>query len=844
MAFENFNYKPTEILGVEEYRSLYDVPDSENVISQNEMITKWLLGAQDQLNSISNNALYAGIDKLDPTIESDQKEFYIIKRCIGDWVEYFILTSRIFIDRTQNVQGSVPLDLTTQANDGDIEAKRLDILRKFALTRFYKTRVSQSSISINEPCINEIDVSKESWYSQLVTNLQSEFKTITNVNEMVGDLTFVNSKEFPEPNSIYNVGNIMSYAVKLPQEYWPTISGFNIDANLVGTVEQSNVSLGANKIYWKQTNEYLTIEEIPNLAFFGPNGSGFESAVSRQELYGFLENSRLPWNAVTTYGLDTIVRYIFEDAQGVWQEETYQSLIAGNLGNNPQTSPNVWRAIASASNVDYNLVIDEATTRTIANFNPLWTQYQVKVDTELATFKTYIETRFTEIENVLNDEFNKFTADIDNDIVNIRNSIPNQINLALDALPTIEYQMLIAKAGTWMHFRDEATFTEFATKYNLVERVDYFTFRTVFSDPDLYLLGYNDLQRSSGTALLLQNQLPKARINLANNYTGVADGRIHYKFDRAGSSSTSGAVPIVPGFWQTEGGSATTTYFIDLNPNQFQLPFIPRFGGAYIVYFIKDVFDTKTGLINPKNIPTVWGDIKGDIKNQNDLVSNFATLFGNNYFWATAVRGEFVFNDKQGVRLGQIRWEETEYVPGTINKEFWINSYGDLFLNAASKEINVLTNKLINVGAPTSDTDATNKVYVDTLTNTLRTDLGDLGNIVNSNTQKITTIETTLAKTKKYYTLETTVINRAGSMVNPALNFYGFLIGIDITTFTPLRGKIKSVWPKSEPLRKATILFDVPDTTRNVLWLNVIFNKTWADESFALNAAIILELEE
>ncbi|MGL4616614.1 MAG: hypothetical protein ACRCUM_00085 [Mycoplasmoidaceae bacterium] len=346
--FKEFTEKQEEVkivlIDTAWYRERYVVPETQNPSEQDILIEKWIQNATEQIDSICDGRLSIEIPYFNPSDKQDAKELAIVQSCIGDWVEYFILTGKAFADIDKNIASSVPYDLRAKSEDGNIEAKRRDILRKLATTRFYKTiastdiaRTSGSSLASNY--IPILDENSEEFLA-LYNMLRVRFLSTEGDNKMNSNVDF----SLISPNNtlsanrqILGSSHIRSSAdmYNLPEAYYPGIYGYKFYGKI-------NNAIQADKVLFD--NEYFTVEELVDkkgLAFFG---DGLDKAITKEETFNLLLANNLIWRDDFIYTKDVLIDFTYE-VDGKTYLGKAQSLVNDNIGNNPNDSPNEWKIL-------------------------------------------------------------------------------------------------------------------------------------------------------------------------------------------------------------------------------------------------------------------------------------------------------------------------------------------------------------------------------------------------------------------------------------------------------------------------------------------------------------------
>lgn len=535
----------------------------------------------------------------------------------------------------------------------------------------------------------------------------------------------------------YNIGDARYLAKNQPNALLGSVATIG-ENNFVTFADPKTIefnTLNSQRIWDTYQNEYVDIHNVESLSFYGNNLYGFASGVERGEIYSLLAFTTMNWRADLQYKKDTIIQYAYESIDNKWIVEDFLAL-RDNTNANPINSPLDWRTLGTIP-LDLTNIVNLVYTRVVA-----------KYDVDFNTFTTLITDKQNTYEAITTKKYNDFETDIKTNV--IPTNVESEVTTQLNALPTIEYETIIFQAGLFYYFNGVTDFNKYKDKYSMVESVDY---HVVASGRVLSTSTTANESMLVGSSYIKDKYLSTSQFFLQSISNSGSRGAL--LFHKSGGGNTLGKYPIVSGFWDLSPTSTQERYFIRLNDTGYQEPFIPYGNTSYIVLIIRDIKVTKQGAIK-QVLSTNWGSIVGDINNQTDLVDNFASLNKPNDFGilttALVDRGTMNFSNKLKNSIGRISWEDSNVSTLTTNDQFSIEAIGKnatkaiLNLSSSSNQVSFLSNRLVNVGAPTDNTDATNKLYVDnsltpikTDITTLRTDLGDLGNIVNTNTQAITT---------------------------------------------------------------------------------------------------------
>lgn len=351
------------------YRERYEIPETKNRIEQDKMLSKWIVSATEQIDSICEGRLSIEIPKFSFDSKQDAKELAIVQSCVGDLVEYFVLTGKAFADVDKSIQSSIPYDLKSKSADGNLEEKRLDILRKLATTRFYRTIAGSNSGGSKETTINASSLVPTSEdFKILVEYLQNYFLSNRGTNKQSGDILFgLNPKNsldtLGSERQIIGAGHIKSnaYNQNLPEEFFPSIYGYKFNGP-IGNAENTH------KIYFDKN--FYSIKELVDkygLSFFG---DALNQALTRQEIYNLLQASQTIWNELFVYEIGVLVNFKYNDGDKVYLGQAV-SLIENNKGNNPAIAgQKEWKILTSVP-FDITELVVETTKQVVEKLDPI-----------------------------------------------------------------------------------------------------------------------------------------------------------------------------------------------------------------------------------------------------------------------------------------------------------------------------------------------------------------------------------------------------------------------------------------------------------------------------------------
>lgn len=357
------------LIDVSWYRERYEIPETKNRIEQDKMLSKWIVSATEQIDSICEGRLSIEIPKFSFDSKQDAKELAIVQSCVGDLVEYFVLTGKAFADVDKSIQSSIPYDLKSKSADGNLEEKRLDILRKLATTRFYRTIAGSNSGGSKETTINASSLVPTSEdFKILVEYLQNYFLSNRGTNKQSGDILFgLNPKNsldtLGSERQIIGAGHIKSnaYNQNLPEEFFPSIYGYKFNGP-IGNAENTH------KIYFDK--DYYSIKDLVDkygLSFFG---DALNQALTRQEIYNLLQASQTIWNELFVYEIGVLVNFKYNDGDKVYLGQAV-SLIENNKGNNPAIAgQKEWKILTSVP-FDITELVVETTKQVVEKLDPI-----------------------------------------------------------------------------------------------------------------------------------------------------------------------------------------------------------------------------------------------------------------------------------------------------------------------------------------------------------------------------------------------------------------------------------------------------------------------------------------
>lgn len=441
------------LIDVSWYRERYEIPETKNRIEQDKMLSKWIVSATEQIDSICEGRLSIEIPKFSFDSKQDAKELAIVQSCVGDLVEYFVLTGKAFADVDKSIQSSIPYDLKSKSADGNLEEKRLDILRKLATTRFYRTIAGSNSGGSKETTINASSLVPTSEdFKILVEYLQNYFLSNRGTNKQSGDILFgLNPKNsldtLGSERQIIGAGHIKSnaYNQNLPREFFPSIYGYKFNGP-IGNAENTD------KIYFDK--DYYSIKDLVDkygLSFFG---DALNQALTRQEIYNLLQASQTVWNELFVYEIDVLVNFKYNDGDKVYLGQAV-SLIENNKGNNPAIAgQKEWKILTNVP-FDITELVVETTKQVVEKLDPI-------IDSKIEALPTidYVSEYSNQILTFNSEaEFEIFKTETKTDDTYFADVTSNKI---------------LFYAGEIKMFSNTGLFTNFITALNLVDRVDFF----------------------------------------------------------------------------------------------------------------------------------------------------------------------------------------------------------------------------------------------------------------------------------------------------------------------------------------------------------------------------------
>ncbi len=250
-----------------------------------------------------------------------------------------------------------------------------------------------------------------------------------------------------------------------------------------GNPQDLNITTySTKKILDTQTNNYVEIDKIKDLCFFGKNLYGYKSGVERGELLNLLSLVNMNWRDDFTYRKDNLLTYAYEDSKGKWFVQDFLAL-QDNKGKNPLENPDVWQPLG-VINTDINELVQLVFDRVIAKYDPT------------------IETIETNINNNSNNINNNIIAidEINKNLTTTNEKVEDN-SQRIEALETKPILTLIGKKGTLDFFDNIQEFEEFTAMYNLENLVDY----TILPKG---LLGSNPSGERWGSKTITQTHLP------------------------------------------------------------------------------------------------------------------------------------------------------------------------------------------------------------------------------------------------------------------------------------------------------------------------------------------------
>lgn len=360
-----------------------------------------------------------------------------------------------------------------------------------------------------------------------------------------------------------------------------------VDKNhLVNFANPTDLNFGfysANRIKQWNSNEYVTIDKINSLAFFGDFLWGFGSAVQRGEIYEMIAAVNLVWRRSINYKAGTIVPLVYDvpvtkkNIVGFNQTLTYFLALKDSIGIYPlNDTTGTWEKV-EVIDVDVTKVIEQVYNKVLPYVDTMFNKYKNEVDVRLNTFE----------ENVTN------------------TLIPTEIKTQLDKLPTIDN--IIYPKNIAHNFTTKALFDLAKVEYNILE-TDYIV------EENGTIFGHGENGEVVGDGLLKQSDLPNIRFWFSIRYGNIGyenTPNISHKlptqfyYDDASTDITE------------RGGeffiSATIRQFVkvgfDLNGDVEQTQFIPKYTQKYMVTFNKDII--KKSVVKVENAEVSFKDIKG-----------------------------------------------------------------------------------------------------------------------------------------------------------------------------------------------------------------------------------------
>ena len=394
-----------------------------------------------------------------------------------------------------------------------------------------------------------------------------------------------------------------------------------------------------------QTNNYVSIDKVKDLAFFGKNLYGYKSAVERGEILNLISLVNMNWNKNFFYKKDTLITAVQKE-NGKYLVQDFLAL-QDNMGKDPFLIENqgVYWEILGTVDIDINNLVDLTYDRVVAKYDNYFANLNQALDTkwsnltnEWSTFKEYLENRQNDFEqnittlfenktndleqNITND-FNNLEQNITNDFNNLEQNItnvyvPREVQEQLNQLPTLDN--ILFHKNQIVSFTTKQDFQEIIDKYNLVENVDY----EVLQNGSL--LGVGENANIVGNGIIKKENLPNLNVSLSTvewSY-GSTSGLCNLtsttnKVDFSEWSKTSGW----KGIDATNKNNDGESYTWYLNDNQITKEFKPKYQEIFCIKFLKDIFKKQVANVNV-DLTNYYNKQEVDNK-YNVLVNNYVS---------------------------------------------------------------------------------------------------------------------------------------------------------------------------------------------------------------------------
>ncbi len=271
----------------------------------------------------------------------------------------------------------------------------------------------------------------------------------------------------------YNIGDKRYLSTYQPNVKVGNVAYVN-DSQMVdfGNPQDLNITTySTKKILDTQTNNYVEIDKVKDLCFFGKNLYGYKSGVERGEIFNLLSLVNMNWSEEYEYRKDTLLTYAYVEG-GKWYVQDFLAK-RDNKGANPLTSPDDWERLGTVE-MDINHIVDLTYNRVVEKYNGDFESLTNEINTLFTNLQASFEGKFNDLENNINTNFNKLSDNFNSEVETLKTTIiPNEITTQLNALPTIEYINTIFVKGQCALFETKELANEFIAKYSLVEGEDY-----------------------------------------------------------------------------------------------------------------------------------------------------------------------------------------------------------------------------------------------------------------------------------------------------------------------------------------------------------------------------------
>ena len=312
------------ILTLNELKELVELTEREDTTW-----TRWINQATNDVDNLCNGFVLK-------TFESTTDEYRItkLKYAIANTVEGYDQNARLFgKSGTTTGGGDAPFSLTTQSDNSAIEYKRQDIIKSLVSGGWYKNLAMDLQTPLKDELTNDET-------TKLVEFLSGLFLRTDGTNEYLGDIL-----NFANGGDIVNSGNI----VAVDDGFEKTITGYTFEPSADSIINK------ANMIYDPADAEYKLIDKVDKIAFFGKE---LNKALTRQETYNLLSASNTLWNAAYSYEEDVAVLYTFTKGGKEFIGQAI-SLIDNNTGHNPADGGAFWKLYESTGTTDITEIVDK-----------------------------------------------------------------------------------------------------------------------------------------------------------------------------------------------------------------------------------------------------------------------------------------------------------------------------------------------------------------------------------------------------------------------------------------------------------------------------------------------------